>query len=129
MGQLRKRWNVWWIRYYRDGRRIEEPAGRDYEPARTLLKTREGAIAKGVPITKESVRLKFDDAVDDVVADYAVNGKRSKAELDRRIKLHLKPFFGGRKLSAIGTADLRAFTARRLEAKASPGEINRELAI
>jgi hypothetical protein len=36
---------------------------------------------------------------------------------------------GGRKLSPITTADLRAFTAQRLEAKASAAEINRELTI
>jgi integrase len=46
-----------------------------------------------------------------------------------QIKLHLKPYFGKRRLSSITTADLRAFTAARLEAKASSGEINRELAI
>ena len=27
MGQVRKRRGVWWIRYYRDGRRLEESAG------------------------------------------------------------------------------------------------------
>jgi integrase len=43
--------------------------------------------------------------------------------------LHLKPVFGGRKLSAISTAELRAFAAQRLRAKASAPEINRELAI
>jgi hypothetical protein len=44
MGQLRKRWNVWWIRYYRDGRRIEESSGTSsYDEAKTVLRTREGA--------------------------------------------------------------------------------------
>lgn len=71
----------------------------------------------------------FDKAATDVVTDYTVNGKRSKAELERRIKLHVTPAFGGRRLSAITTADLRAFTATRLAAKASAGEISRELAI
>jgi len=75
------------------------------------------------------MRLTFDEAVKDVVADYAVNGKRSKAELNRRVRLHLTPYFGGRRLSAITTADVRASTAPRLEAKASAAEINRELAI
>jgi hypothetical protein len=64
-----------------------------------------------------------------VQSDYTAKGKKSKAELDRRIKLHLTPYFGGRKLSSITTADLRAFVARRLEAKVAAGEINRELAI
>jgi integrase len=130
MGELRKRWNVWWLRYYRNGRRIEESSGTSvYDDARELLKKREGAVADGIPITAQSIRLTFDDAVRDVVNDYTVNGKKSTPELERRIKLHLKPFFGKRRLSSITTADLRAFTAARLEAKASAGEINRELAI
>jgi integrase len=121
---------TYWIRYYRNGVRIEESAETSsYEKARDLLRTREGAIAKGKPVTAESVRMKFDDAIKDVSADYTLNAKSSKPELERRITLHLTPYFGGRKLSSISTADLRAFTAKRLEAKASPGEINRELAI
>ena len=130
MGELRRRGNIWWIRYYRNGRRIEESAGTNkYDDARDLLKTREGDVAKGVPLTAQSTKLTFDDAKKDVVADYTVNGKKSLAELERRLKLHLMPVFGGRRLSTITTADLRAFAARRLEAKASAGEINRELAI
>lgn len=130
MGQLRKRGSIWWMRYYRNGRRIEESSGfKKHEDARDLMKTREGAIANGVAITPQSTKLTFDDAAKDVETDYTVNKKRSLGELKRRIKLHLTPFFGGRKLSAITTADVRAFTARRLEAKAAAGEINRELAI
>jgi integrase len=130
MGELRKRGNVWWIRYYRDGRRIEESAKTGkYEEAREQLKLREGDIAKGIPISSASVRLLFDAAAEDVIADYTVNGRRSTAEVGRRIKLHLKPFFGGRRLTAITTATIRAFIAERLDAKASPAEINRELAI
>ena len=34
-------------------------------------------------------------------------------ELKRRIKLHLEPFFGHRKMSAITTSDVRAFIAKR----------------
>jgi integrase len=130
MGQIRKRGDYYQIRYYQHGQRIEESTGfTAYEEARDLLREREGAIAKDVPISAKSIRLTFDDAVKDVVTDYTVNGKKSTAEVERRIKLHLTPAFGGRRLSSITTADLRSFTARRLEAKASPAEINRELAI
>ncbi len=82
-----------------------------------------------MPITAASTKLTFDDAVKDVTNDYTVNAKKSVGELKRRIKLHLTPVFGKRRLSTITTAELRAFTAKRLEAKASPAEINRELAI
>jgi hypothetical protein len=41
---------------------------------------------------------------------------------------HLIPVLGGQRLSSITAADVRSLAARRLEAKASPVEINRELA-
>jgi integrase len=130
MGQIRKRGTFYQIRYYRNGRRIEEATGfTKWEEARGLLREREGAIEKGVPITANSTRLTFDDAVKDVVADYTVNGKRSKDDVQRRITLHLMPYFGGKRLSAISVADIRAFAATRLADGASHAEINRELAI
>lgn len=130
MGQIRKRGTFYQIRYYRNGQRIEETtAFTKYDEARTLLKDREGDISKGVPITATSTRLTFDTAVQDVVTDYTVNGKRSIDNLERRIKLHLLPYFGGKLLRSITAADLRTFAAERLKAAAAPGEINRELAI
>jgi integrase len=131
MGQLRKRWNTWWIRYYNSkGERIEESTHTsNYDKARDLLKRREGEIANGVRITSQSVRITFDEAAHAVIDDYTVNGKPSTPELKRRIRLHLAPCFGGRRLGSITTADVRAFSAQRLEAGAAPAEINRELAV
>jgi integrase len=130
MGQIRKRGGVYWIRYYNNGRRIEESARTSkHEEARDLLRLREGDISKGVPVTAASTKLTFDAAAADVVTDYTVNQKRSTPEVERRIKLHLAPFFKGRRLASITSTDLRKFTAARLEAKASHAEINRELAI
>src|SRR5262245_47735923 len=111
MGEIRKRGRVYWIRYYQNGRRIEESAeSSKWDDARDLLRKREAAISNGVPITAKSIRLTFDDAAADVETDYRVNGKRSLDCVERRIKLHLKPVFGGRKLSTITTADLRMFS-------------------
>jgi integrase len=74
--------------------------------------------------------------------DYIVNGKRTLKDAKRRIDLHLRPHFGGRRMSAITTADVRAYVARRQgqvrvigrgesqrEKTVSAGEINRELTI
>ena len=130
MGQIRKRGAFYQIRYYRNGRRIEETTDKTrYDEARGLLREREGEISKGTPITAKSMRLTFDDAVKDVENDYAINGKKSKDTVERRARLHLTPVFGGRTLASITTADVRAFAAERLEAGAAPAEINRELAI
>lgn len=130
MGEIRKRGRIYWIRYYRNGQRIEESAKTDrFETARDLLRDREGDISKGVPISARSTKLTFKDAAADVVTDYDVNGKRSKDGVERRLRLHLNPTFAARTLASITTADLRAFSARRLAAGASHAEVNRELAI
>jgi integrase len=85
-------------------------------------------------------RIRFDEAADDLKTEYAVNGRRSADELERRIRLHLLPHFGGRRLTTITTADVNTFILKRrtdvilfgasedgTERKVSNGEINREL--
>jgi integrase len=130
MGELRQRGTVWWIRYYRDGRRYEESTGSERKGvAVDLLKIREGDGAKGLPVTPKIARLRFDAAAADVVNDYKINGRRTLADVERRITLHLLPVFGGQRMTAITTADLRAFAVQRVDAGASPAEVNRELAI
>jgi hypothetical protein len=42
-----------------------------------------------------------------------VNGRRSVDELERRIRLHVLPSFGGRRLASITTADVNAFIVKR----------------
>ena len=120
MGALKKRGGVWWIRYYRNGRRLEESAktGKKSE-AQRLLKVREGDIAKGVPLTAAVSRLRFDDAAADVMADYRVNGKRAIEDVEARFRLHLLPFFGGRRMASITAADIRAYVAQRQAATVS----------
>src|SRR5215212_2220754 len=114
MGELRQRGRIWWIRYYRNGRRYEESSGSEKKgAARDLLKIREGDGARGVPVTPKIGRLRFDEAAADVVNDYRVNGKRSLPHVERRIEKHLAPFFGGRRMSTITTADVRTYVAQR----------------
>ena len=114
MGELKRRGNVWWIRYCRNGRRYEESSGSDKKGvAIDLLKIREGDGAHGLPVTPRMGRLRFEEAVTDVLNDYRTNGKRSLEEVARRIEKHLMPYFGGRRMSNISTADLRAFIASR----------------
>ncbi len=130
MGELRLRGRVWWIRYYRNGRRYEESSRSDKKgEAQRLLAMREGDIARGVPVTPQANRLRFEEAAQDVVTDYRVNGKRSLEHVERRMKLHLLPVFGARRMVGITTADVRTFIAQRQAAGASNAEINRELAI
>jgi integrase len=96
--------------------------------AKRILHDLESAKGKGEPIGAQIGRITFEDAATDIENDYKVNGRRSLAHVKRRIDKHLKPAFGGRRLSNITTADVRAFKVARLEAGASAGEVNRELA-
>ncbi len=130
MGQLRKRGNVWWIRYYRAGRRHEESSRSTRKgDAVRLLKLREGDVAKGLPVSARIGQLRFEEAAADVVTDYRVNGRKSTDDVESRIRLHLEPFFGARRMSSITTADVRTYTAARQEAGAANATINRELAV
>ena len=130
MGQLRKRGNIWWLRYYRAGRRYEESSGSTRKSdAERLLRIREGDVARGIPVTSKVGRLRFDEAAADVVTDYRVNGKRSLRDVEHRVRLHLEPFFGGRRMATITTADVRAYTSHRQGEGAANATVNRELAI
>jgi hypothetical protein len=141
MGMLYKRGAVWWIEYYRNGRGMRESSHNTKEgDARRLLKLREGDIEHSLPVDPKLNRIRFEEAAEDLKTEYAVNGRRSADELERRIRLHLMPHFGGRRLAAIATTDINKFILTRQadvmvagdgndrkERRFSNGEINREL--
>ena len=148
MGSIYKQKNSknFWVKDYRSGRVFRESSGSPKESvAKRLLRLREGDIERGVPITPRVGRLRFDEAAIDLVTDYKVNGKRSLAVVERRIRKHLEPFFGGRRMAAVTTADVRTYIDRRqstpIELKplhwgdpprlrpVSSAEINRELTL
>ena len=58
-------------------------------------------------------RIRFDEAAQDLKTEYAVNARRSTDELERRLRLHLLPYFEGRRLATITTADVNAFILKR----------------
>lgn len=138
---------TWTIRYFRNGRAEQESTKFTRKgDAERLLRLREGDIAKGIPVAASDARLTFTEAAKDVVNDLRTNGRRSVAVVERRIRLHLAPFFGHRRLSDITTADVRAYVAlrksepiapppKRKTPTAAPGrltsnaQINRELQI
>jgi integrase len=98
-----------------------------------------------------SAKITFAEAASDLLNDYAMNGKKTRDDAERRIKKHLEPFFGNRLLITITTSDLRAYIATRqqegtpvrpkrgkaaempadpeVKRPVSAGEINRELTV
>ena len=106
----------WWIKYYRNGRSSRESSGSPKKSDATrLLRLKEGDIERGLHVTPKIGRVTFDEAAADVISDYRTNGKRSLNVVERRIKKHLEPFFGGRRMANITTSDVRAYVAKRQE--------------
>ena len=75
----------WMIKYYRNGRPIVESSRTDDKTeAKTLLKVREGDIAKGLPLGPKVGRVRFEEAAADVINDYTVNKRRSRSVASTR---------------------------------------------
>jgi hypothetical protein len=106
MGQIRKRGNIWWVRYYRDGRRYEQTSNSEtYDDARDLLRRLEGDIANGVPVTPKIGQLRFSDAADDLLTNYRINQRKSVDDVERHIG-KLRGVFGSMRMANITTADV-----------------------
>ena len=89
-------------------KRIDDPAS--FGRVSRLLRQ---AKDDGLPIEPRIERLRFEDGAKDLINDYTINGKKSLDEAVRRVAKHLKPFFGGRRLTRITTADVRSFITER----------------
>jgi len=121
---------IFWIKYYRDGRPFFESSQSTKEgDAKRLLKEREGDIVKGVPISPKMGSRKFKELAEDVLTDYRINGKKSYKHTELRFRLHLLPYFGHLKASLISTSSIQKYVAKRQQEKASNGTINRELTL
>jgi integrase len=121
---------ILWIKYRQNGRTMRESTeGTSEAKARKMLRSREGDVEHGIPIDPQRNRITFDDAAKDLENEYEINGRKTLKHAQRRIKLHLKPTFGGKRLASISTDAVRAFCAARKKAKAANAEINRETAL
>lgn len=129
MGSLYQRGNVWWAKYYVDGRPVRKSCETEVkQEALAKLNEWEGGALRGEPVLNAR-RVRFDDLMDGVTADYKINGKKTLRWVKRRIELHLRPFFAGRRAASISTPDVQAYIVKRQGEGASNAEVNRELAI
>src|SRR5579862_5512032 len=110
----------WWIRYSVAGRLqcVSSESSKRADAVR-LLKEREGDVAKGMPITADVGKIRFEEAAEDLLTDYRINQKRSLRTVTLRIRKHLAPFFAERRLAGITPPLIRQYIARRQAAGAS----------
>jgi len=128
MGSTYLRGQIWWIKYYRRGRAMRESSRSARESdAKKLLAIREGDIARGLFVSPRQARITVGEILEDVKADYAVNHKKSQADLESRCRLHLFPFFGSYRASSLTTDEIRLYIRSRQDGGATNGTINREL--
>ena len=137
MGSIYRRGHIYWVAYVdRRGRQHCESSrlkgvrpGTNYNDAKRLLADREGKIVDGVPVTPGTSKFTFADAARLVTDNYVRKEYRSIEDMQRRLDKHITPHFGTFHMTEITTDVIDAFVAARKKARASNGEINRELAI
>lgn len=101
---------------------------KDKAEARRILQAKLGQLAEGCYVGPAAERVTFDDLAEGLSNDYKANGRRSLDNAERRVRKHLRPFFGHKRAYEITSADVQAFIVHRKEHEASNGEIGRELA-
>ncbi len=113
MGMIYRRGNVWWIKFYRNGKPFyESTRSAKKGDAERKLKLREGDIAGGRFTGVKADRVTFEELMGGLVTDYRVNARRSLDHVQRVVR-RLTAFFGGRRAVDIMTADVRAYIAMR----------------
>ena len=127
MGSLFRRGNIWWVKYYQNGRPIRESTAITKETeAKRFLKEREGRVATGQPVLRRADRISYEEVAKDLREHYQTTGSRNLEEAEYRLK-HLDGFFAGQRIAAINPARITAYVAKRQEEGAANATINREL--
>ncbi len=127
-GSIYRRGRIWWMSFYVNGvHRCESAKTRDRNEAGRLLKIKVGQIEEGRLVVGTD-RVKFEDLIDGIKADYRLNGRKTLDKVELRGK-HLARSFAGMRANDIGAGEIRAFITQRHDEGASNGEINRELSV
>ncbi len=127
-GSYYRRGDVFWIKYYRNGKPHRESTGSNLERvAKDLLNKRMGAISAGLPISLKAERIKVDELLDDLLTEYRVNERASLPRMEQLVG-HLRGYFSGARAMSVDTATVRSYIDARQQAGAANATINRELA-
>lgn len=119
---------IFMMQYSVDGVAVRESTGTDDEKqALKILHAKETDRDRGLPVGPGVGKITFDDAVEGIRDDYAINDQSSWAHQERRIRLHLAPVFGGWLMKDIKVKHIKAYTSMRRAAGAAAGTVNREL--
>jgi hypothetical protein len=128
MGALSRRGEIWWVKYYENGRPSRESTGTTKETeAKRFLKEREGRVAAGQPILQRADRILYEEVAQDLRQYYRTTGSRNLEEAEYRLK-HLDAFFTGQRIASLGPDRITSYVVHRRGEGASNATINREMA-
>ncbi|BCA56674.1 putative Phage integrase [Nitrospira sp. KM1] len=129
MGMIYKRGNVFWIKYYVNGRPVRESTRTDMlKAAERFLKDREGRAVMGAPALPRNERILFREAADALTEHYQVTGSRQLKDAASKMK-PVKAFFGQYRLQAVDQANITRYVHQRQTEEVSNATINRELSV
>ncbi|MBE0426367.1 MAG: site-specific integrase [Nitrospirae bacterium] len=128
MGSLYKRGNVFWIKYYRNGKPyFESTHTKNEKLALKKLHIREAEIAEGRFPGLRVEKILYNELAEDLITDYKMNGRKSIDRLTECSLKHLKAYFLGIKAVNITTNLIQYYIVERQKEGAANGTINREL--
>jgi hypothetical protein len=115
MGMIYKRGEVFWIKYYSGGKPIRESTKTTKQKeAERFLKDREGRVAMGAPMLPRVERVRVEELLTDLKAQYETTGQRTLREAETRL-IPLRQFFTGRRANAVSVmCSRRIFNIGRL---------------
>ena len=131
----------WYIAYSAGRQRCRENTRTtNLKTAKKLLDTRLGAIAGGDVLPVNVGKTTIGELLELVRTDYIINNLKSLDDAERRMKLHLAPFFyctvdqagkfrDGMKANEVSSDFVNRYVVTRQQAGASNGTVNRELSL
>jgi hypothetical protein len=109
-----KQSSILWIQYYRDGKMHRESTGTaDKRKATRILSRRLAEISTGSFTAPDVARIGISELAEDFLRDYRINGRTSIDDAEARWRLHIEPFFGSLRVSAVTSDLLDRYVDRR----------------
>ena len=119
---------VWWIKFYDRGKPVPESShSTDYAVAERLLKRRLAEVMTDTFVPRQNI--KVDELIQDVLADYRKDNRKSTDQVEARWRNHLAEFFSRMKACDLKTDRIQRYIKHRLEQGTTRATLNRELAV
>ena len=129
IGRVYRRNRTWWFRYTHRGLVVRESShSQTKEDAKNLLRDRLAELSAGRAASIRGAGTSFDQLAAMLERDYAINGRKSAANLSYRFS-HLRPTFGRLLASEISHEHMTRYIVARQAEGAAPATIQHELAV